>query len=175
MNIVTVCAVTMFFSCRGDISEVQEINRIDKIPNGVAENFRLKYTDSTHLKAVVSGPLYKDFGNQSFPYQEFPEGVYVEYYGDNDQVSTIQADYGIVYSGTDLIDLQGNVVIKTHDGKILRAPQLYWDQTNDWIFTEERFTFESDEYDIEGVGIDFNKEYTQLRFRQGKGDAVIEE
>ncbi|TRZ43256.1 LPS export ABC transporter periplasmic protein LptC [Robertkochia solimangrovi] len=174
-NIVTVFTVTMFFSCQGNYDEVRKIDETALVPVGVATNFELRYVDSMKLRSIVSGKVYSDFSNQKFPYQEFPEGVHVEYFDDKNQKSTVEADYGIIYSETKLIDLQGNVVVTSFDGKVLKAPQLYYDQLNDWIFTEGEFQFTSPDYDMEGTGIDFNKEYTQLRFHGRKGSAVIEE
>ncbi|MCX2679947.1 LPS export ABC transporter periplasmic protein LptC [Galbibacter sp. EGI 63066] len=174
-NIVTVFAVTMFFSCEGNLKEVQQMNTANKNPTGVAENFILKYTDSTKLKAIVSGPVYEDFGNQTFPYQKFPEGLHVDFFDENNQKSSISADYGIIYSDTKLIDLKGNVVLETHDGKKLEAPQLYWDQNNEWIFTEGTYTFTSPDLNMTGVGIDFNKEFTVVSSHGNTGSAIVEE
>lgn len=123
-NIVTVFSVTMFFSCKGNLKEVQKINAINKNPIGIAENYVLKYTDSTRLVAVVSGPLYKDFSNQQFPYREFPNGFHVDFYDEDNQKSSIEADYGIIYLDTELIDMQGNVILQTHDGRQLHSDQL---------------------------------------------------
>ena len=49
-------------------------------PQGEAYNFKLVYTDSTKVVAVVTSPLNKDYTNQRMPYSEFPEGVKVEFY-----------------------------------------------------------------------------------------------
>ncbi|WP_242513665.1 LPS export ABC transporter periplasmic protein LptC [Galbibacter mesophilus] len=175
MNIVTVFAVTMLFSCEGYLSETQEINKPQKMPVGIAENFVLKYTDSTKLKAVVSGPIYEDYGNQKFPYRVFPDGVHVDFYDDNNQKSVVEANYGIIYLDTELIDMQGDVVLKTHDGKQLNAPQLFWDQQNQWIFTEGDYTFTSPDLNMKGVGIDFNREFTVVSSHGNTGTAVVKE
>ncbi|QLE00672.1 LPS export ABC transporter periplasmic protein LptC [Galbibacter sp. BG1] len=174
-NIVTVFAVTMFFSCEGYLSETQELNKRNKMPVGVAENFVLKYTDSTKLKAVVSGPVYEDYSNQEFPYREFPKGVHVDFYDDKNQKSVISANYGIIYIDTELIDMKGNVVLETHDGKRLNAPQLYWDRNNQWIFTEGNYIFTSPDLNMKGVGIDFNKEFTVVSSHGNTGTAVVKE
>lgn len=174
-NIVTVFTVTMFFSCKGNLKEVQKIGALNKNPIGIAENYVLKYTDSTKLVAVVSGPLYKDFSNQQFPYREFPEGFHVDFYDEDNQKSSIEADYGIIYLETELIDMKGNVVLKTHDGRQLLSDQLYWDQQNQWVFTEGNYTFISEDLNIQGVGIDFNRDFTLVNSHGNTGDALFEE
>ncbi len=174
-NIVTVFSVTMFFSCKGNLKEVQKINAINKNPIGIAENYVLKYTDSTRLVAVVSGPLYKDFSNQQFPYREFPNGFHVDFYDEDNQKSSIEADYGIIYLDTELIDMQGNVILQTHDGRQLHSDQLYWDQQHNWVFTEGNYSFISEDLNIQGVGIDFNRDFSVVNSHGNTGDALFEE
>jgi LPS export ABC transporter protein LptC len=88
------------------------------------------------------------------------------------------ADNGIIYAGTNIIDLQGNVIIEMQDGKKLETPQLYYDQNNEWIFTQEKFKF-SDEKDgtlIYGMGLDFNRDFTILNaHKTGDGYKIIKD
>ena len=116
-------------------------------PQGVATNFTLTYTEAeiemssldsatTRIIAVLKSPLNEDYDNQRFKYKVFPKGLQVDFYDEDNQKSIIKADYGIIYSQTNLIDLQGNVVIENQDGLKLETPQLYWDRTNKWIFTD---------------------------------------
>ena len=88
------------------------------------------------------------------------------------------ADYGIIYSGTDIIDLIGNVIIEMQDGKKLETPQLYYDRANKWIFTQEKFKY-SDEKDgtlIQGMGMDFNEDFTILNaHKTGDGYKIIKD
>ncbi|NAS31409.1 LPS export ABC transporter periplasmic protein LptC [Flavobacteriaceae bacterium R38] len=175
INIVTVFTVTMFFSCENEIKELRELDTVKKFPEGIAEDFVLTYTDSARVKAILTSEKNLNFSNQSFPYQEFPDGVKVVFMGDNNKESVVTADYAIIYSLTDVIDLRGNVVLETHDGKRLEAPQLYWDQKNEWIFTEKNYTFTSPDLNMGGIGIDFNKEFTIVNSHKNAGDAVIKE
>ncbi len=175
MSIVTTFVVTMFFSCQDNYKELQKLSQNPRFPEGEAENFSLIYTDSGKVKAVLKSPLNKNFSNQSFPYQEFPRGLQVDFFDKQNNKSTVTADYGIYYSLTRLIDLEGNVVLKTHDGKELHAAQLYWDQKNEWIFTEKNYIYTSPDLNMSGVGIDFNKEFTRVNSHRNSGSAIIEE
>ena len=157
-------------------------------PQGVATNFTLTYTkarkemttlDSSDSRviAVLRSPLNEDYDNQRFKYKEFPEGLQVDFYDDNDQKSVIKADYGIIYSQTNLVDLRGNVVIEDHEGKILETPQLYWDRKNKWIFTEAEFTYTNPEEGtvMDGQGMDFNEDGTFLSAQKTFGLMTIKE
>ncbi|WP_340077679.1 LPS export ABC transporter periplasmic protein LptC [Leptobacterium sp. I13] len=174
---VTVIAVTVFFSCQGNYKEVQKLSVTERFPGGVAENFQLTYTDSGVVKAILTSPLNTDFSNQEFPYQEFPKGLSVEFFDEQQKKSVVTADYGIIYSATNLIDLQGNVILETHDGKKLEAPQIYWDQSNEWIFTKEKFVFTNPEEGtiMHGEGIDFDKEFKVANAHKTYGVFSIED
>ncbi|WP_298416741.1 LPS export ABC transporter periplasmic protein LptC [uncultured Kordia sp.] len=159
--IVTALAVTMLFSCQGDYnSEMQKLSYSKRFPVGEAENIFLVYTDSGKVKSTLRSPYNKDFSNQKFPFSEFPKGVIVKFFDDQNNENTITADYAILYSDTRLVDLQGNVTLTTHKGDVLAAPQLFWDQDREWIFTEGEFKI-SNEYGVllQGTnGIDFNRD-----------------
>lgn len=173
--IVTLISVTMFFSCEGNLKEVRQLNVSSKSPSGIAKDFKLTYTDSAKVKAIVTGPVYKDFSNQEFQYREFPEGIEVNFFDDDNNKSIVTANYGIIYSKTNLVELVGDVVLETHEGKKLEAPQLYWDRKNEWIFTEKNYTFTSEDLNMSGVGIDFNRNFTKVNSHRNTGNALVKE
>ena len=157
-------------------------------PQGVATNFTLTNTEApkemttqdsatSRIKAVLKSPLFEDYDNMDFKYKEFPKGMHVDVYDEKGQKSTITADYGIIYSQTNLVDLQGNVVIESHDGKKLETPQLYWDRKNKWIFTEAEFTYTNPEDGtvMDGQGMDFNREFTFFSAHKTFGLMTIKE
>ncbi len=67
--------------------------------------------------------------------------------------------------------------METHDGKRLVADQLYWDRTNDWIFTEGRFTLSNPEEGtlLNGTGMDFNREFSYFNAHQTGGQMEVPE
>ena len=73
-NFLLIIAIS-FLSCENNFQEVLEINKENKIPVGVTNNFVLKYSDSAKVKAILESPKNVDFTNQPFPYSEFPDGL----------------------------------------------------------------------------------------------------
>lgn len=110
-------------------------------PIGEAENMLLKYTDSGVIRMTLQGKKMLDFSNDEFPYTHFPEGVIVEIFNQKQKngKTTITADRGLSYDVTDIIDLQGNVVVTDADGNTFIGDQMYWNQNDKWIFTNDRF------------------------------------
>ncbi len=135
ITIVTVFSVAMFFSCNNNIKDVQKVGVSENEPVGDAENINFKYTDSGKIQAVVISSKMLDYSNRDFPFMEFPNGATMDVFDDKNKKTVIVADYAIIYENTGLIDLQGNVVITTHDKNILKTEQLYFDKKNQWLFS----------------------------------------
>ncbi|MBS9462005.1 LPS export ABC transporter periplasmic protein LptC [Flagellimonas sp. 389] len=178
----------LFISCADDYKRVGEEAVKPIFPQGVAQNFTLTYTETidemstedlsnSRVIAVLTSPITEDFDNQDFKYRTFPEGLKVDFFDEKSQKSVITADYGIVYSQTNLIDLQGNVVIESHDGKKLETPQLFYDRANNWIFTEEKFTYTNPEDGtvMDGEGMDFNRDFSFFNAHKTYGLMTLKE
>lgn len=162
-GIVAAFVVTMLFSCQGNYNnEIQKLSYSKRFPVGEAENIFLVYTDSGKVKSTLKSPYNRDFSNQQFPFMEFPKGIELKFFDDQNKENTVTADYGILYSNTRLVDLQGNVKVVMHNGNVLEAPQLFWDQDREWVFTEGEYKI-SGEYGmlVQGTnGIDFNRDFS---------------
>lgn len=172
--IVTTLVVTMFFSCKDNFKEVQQIGVLQNEPIGVAQNINLKYTDSGIVKANLISPKMKDYSNREFAFQEFPDGIKLLLY-DKGKKSTILSDYAISYAKNDLIDLQRNVIIVTQQNDSIFANQLYYDQKNEQIFTDEAFRMKSPTKIIEGKGFNSDKDFKNFEALEVTGIIYLDE
>lgn len=178
----------LFLSCTDNYKRVGE-EAVKKVyPRGVVEDFVLTYTElpeklgleeigSSKILAVLSGPIREDYEQLVFPYQTFPKGLLVEVFNEKNERTTIEADYGVLYSSTSIVDLRGNVIIKSDDGKKLETPQLYYDRGNEWAFTQEKFKFTNPEDGtvMDGEGMDIQKDLNFLNAHKTYGLMLIKE
>jgi len=187
-GIATVLSMAMLFSCGDAYKRVGDEAKKEIVPQGIANDFVLTYTEipekmgtedigSSKVMAVLSGPVRNDFENLNFPHQTFPEGLLVEIYNEKNEKTTIEADHGIYYSATGVVDLQGSVIIKSDDGKKLETPQLYYDRQNEWAFTEETFKFTNPEDGtvMDGKGMDIKKDLSFMNAHKTFGLMLIKE
>ncbi|MDX1603421.1 MAG: LPS export ABC transporter periplasmic protein LptC [Salinimicrobium sediminis] len=175
-GIVTILFVTMLFSCEGNLKGVRQMEMPEDAPQAIGQGINLKYTDSGRVVATLKSEKMKDYSNKNFPYREFPEGLMVEFYDEERKKNTVTANYGVIYNETGLIDLQGNVVVITSDSTELTADQLYWDQTNNWVFTDHPNTIKfKNGARNKGQGFDSNQEFTNFRSRSNVGVQILEE
>ncbi len=170
MFLVSICTILILGSCDSSLKEVQKINVSEFSPSGDADSITLKYTDSGKIKAVLVASKMLDYATVKYPFTEFPNGVNVTLYDQKARRTFIRSDYAIQFKGTDLIDLQGNVKISTEDNQVLETQQLYFDQKNEWFFTEGKFKFTAPKGNSIGEGIDFNKDFTIMNTQKFSGE-----
>lgn len=172
--LVTVLTVAIF-SCKNNFKEVQQIGISENEPIGIAEDLNLKYTDSGKVQAHLISDKMLDYSNYDFAFSEFPNGITLYLYDDNDNKTTIVSDYAKVYDQTGLIDLQGNVMLTGYDGQKLEAEQLYFDQNKEWMFTNQAVRFTDKDQVINGNGFDSNMDFTKARVLEINGVVLLDE
>ncbi|MEP1490060.1 MAG: LPS export ABC transporter periplasmic protein LptC [Algibacter sp.] len=173
--IVTAIVVTMFFSCNNNLKQVNKIGISENEPIGEAEDINFKKTDSGRVKAILISPKMLDYSNRSYPYKEFPKGIDLELFDENNKRSNILADYAITYDQTDLIDLRGHVKLITADKDTLFAEQLYYDNSKGWIFTNRPVTFRTGQDLIHGNGFDSNSKFSNAEVLEVTGIVTLDE
>lgn len=174
-NGVSAFAVILFFSCDDGSSTLKQINQFNENPVGIAYDIHMTYTDSAEVKAILTAPLNLDYTHLSFKYSEFPEGLKIIFYNNNNEENTVVADYGILYNQTKIVDLQGNVVLLSDDGSRLETSQMYWDSEKEWLFTEQPFTFKNINYDMAAIRLDTNKEFSKFQTGNLTGTMLVKE
>ncbi|MDA7693265.1 LPS export ABC transporter periplasmic protein LptC [Flavobacteriaceae bacterium] len=168
-------ATALFISCEDNTEALKEINSDRQDPIGTALNIRMVYTDSVKVQAVLTAPKHVDYTNLDFRYAEFPEGLKVIFYDDQGNANEVLSDYGILYNDTKLIDLKGNVQLKSHEGSLLTTNQLFWDAENEWLFTEMPFKFKDKDYNFDAIRLDTNKDFTKFQTGNLIGTVAVSE
>ena len=73
-------------------------------------------------------------------------------------------------AGQIILDLQGKVNIYNETGEKLETEQLYFDQKNEWFFTQKKFKFSSTKGVSYGEGIDFSKDFKKVNSQKISGE-----
>ncbi|MFN3967700.1 LPS export ABC transporter periplasmic protein LptC [Flavobacterium sp.] len=162
-------------SCESNFKEVQKMGVSEFTPSGDADSINLKYTDSGRITANLISPKMLDYATVEFPFTEFPKGMHLTLFDKNGKQTYIDADYAVRYKITDMIDLQGHVKISNQNGEQLETEQLYYDQKNEWFFTEKKFKFTSPKGVSYGEGIDFSKDFKKVNSQKVSGQVQSSE
>jgi len=168
--------VITLFACEGNYQNIKKFSLSDGSPIAVGKDIDFKYTDSGKLITNLLAPELLDFSNLKFPYKEFPQGIEVHFWDKDREESIIESDYAVQYDDNGLVDLRENVKIITADSMVLQAEQLYWDQKNQWVFTDCDYTIRfKDGSSNKGAGFDSNQDFTIFFSRKNLGIQIIEE
>lgn len=162
-------------SCESNFRDVQKMGFAEFSPSGDADGINLKYTDSGRITANLVSPKMLDYATVEFPFTEFPKGIHLTLYDKNGKETYIDAKYAVSHKATNLIDLKNNVKISNQQGQLLETEQLYYDQKNEWFFTEKKFKFTSPKGISYGEGIDFSKDFKKVNSQKISGEVQSSE
>jgi LPS export ABC transporter protein LptC len=171
---LTITIVLLCIACESNFKDVQKMGVSEFTPSGDADSINLKYTDSGRITANLISPKMLDYATVEFPFTEFPKGMHLTLYDKNGKQTFIEANYAVSHKNTDLIDLQGKVKISNQQGNQLETEQLYYDQKNEWFFTEKMFKFTSPKGVSYGEGIDFSKDFKKVNSKKISGQVQSE-
>jgi LPS export ABC transporter protein LptC len=161
-------------SCESNFRDVQKMSVSEFTPSSDADSINLKYTDSGRITANLVSPKMLDYATVKFPFTEFPIGMHLTLYDKNGKETYIEGNYATSDKSTNIIDLQGKVKISNQNGEQLETEQLYYDQKNEWFFTEKKFKFTSPKGVSYGEGIDFSKDFKKLNSQKISGQVQSE-
>lgn len=172
-SIATIYLVAMLFSCTNNTTEVRDFLADKNKPIGIAVNINHVYKDSGYITSKLMTPLLHDFSNrEEHPYNEFPNGVKIITINKNGKDSTtIIGNYGLSYNRTAISEVKGNVVIINHtDAVKLETNQLFWDQKEQYFFTEDGFRLTTQNDTINGFGFEAKQNLKEWIAKDITGD-----
>jgi LPS export ABC transporter protein LptC len=173
--IVSILFCFAITGCESNFKEVQKMGFAEFTPSGDADGINLKYTDSGRITANLVSPKMLDYATVRFPFTEFPRGIHLTLYDKDGKETYVDAKYAVSHKPTNLIDLQDNVKISNQNGDLLETEQLYYDQKNEWFFTEKKFKFTSAKGVSFGEGIDFSKDFKKVNSQKISGEVQSSE
>ena len=165
----------LLFSCTNDIKEIHDILEDRNLPIAVAENIHLVFKDSGVIETKMKSPLLYDYSNRKkHPYSEFPQGIYITKIEENDDSTSIQGDYAITYSKTNVSEIKGNVQVVNYAKKYrLNTSQLYWDQKLHYFFSEKKFTLITPSDTLYGAGFESSENLSHWHIKNNSGSLQV--
>ncbi|HFS66641.1 MAG TPA: LPS export ABC transporter periplasmic protein LptC [Flavobacteriia bacterium] len=175
-SIATILLVAMLFSCENDQKKVKDFIADKNLPISVTKNIYLIHTDSGKVKSKMLTKLLHDFSNRyKHPYQEFPKGIKLTTFEKNGDSTTITANYARTYKNTQVSEIKGNVIVINHKKNMkLATEQLFWDQKENYFFSNKKTILISGNDTLIGAdGFDANADLTNANMMNNKGKLEI--
>jgi LPS export ABC transporter protein LptC len=164
-------------SCETDIEKINIITKNVILPDISMENAELLYSDTAKLKVKIIAPKLDKYNKPIEPYMEFPIGVEVFFYNENEEISsTISAEYGIYYETKRLWEGRKNVIATNDKGEKLNTEQLFWDMEKEIIFSDKFSKITTDDGVFFGKnGFTAEQDFSRWRLKGSEGSVNIKE
>ncbi len=130
------------------------------------------FSDSAVVKNKITAKRQLQYTNGDL---DFPEGIYIETYGENETVtSTIVADQGRYDQEKNEFTAEGNVVVKNlESGETLKTELLHWNRNDKKVYTDRYVEIISQEEVIMGEGLTAEEDMSSYRILKPTGSFSV--
>lgn len=134
-------------------------------------NIHSTYSDSGRVKLKFDAPLQRELKDGN---QEFPEGLYVQFFDKAGNVSsTLIANYGLYYKLKKRWLARGNVQLANIEKDSLFSEELYWSMDNKKIYTDKNVTIITKDSRLWGEGLEADETLTNYEILHPVGRTYI--
>jgi LPS export ABC transporter protein LptC len=159
-----------FCACENDISEVNRLFSKEETNVETAKGVQMLYSDSARLQLRIVSPLLLRHLEKREPWQEFPEGLLVEFFNEQGEVtSRLTANYAVRYENDNKIVVQDSVVWQSEFGERLESEELVWDEAADKVHTNKFVVVSRPDEIVYGHGFESNQKFTIWKIRAIEG------
>ena len=173
--IVIISGLLLLMSCENDLAEVNKIVSSDELKYETMNNVELLYSDSAIIRVKVYGKKMLRHLDTKEPYQEFPEGMEVNFYGPTGRVqSELTSKYAIRYENAKEIYVKDSVVWESRNQETLETEELIWDEKNNKVHTKKFVKITRPDEIVYGYGIEVDQDFTRWEINAITGRIKVE-
>ena len=133
-------------------------------------------SDSGVTRYRIEAPQWLMFDKTEPPYQEFPQGIYLEQFDIELKVqASLKADYAYYDENAQQWTLRGNVHALNRKGEQFDTPEMKWDQKSHRVYSDTSIHITREKSIITGVGFDSNEEMSKYTILNPTGVFPIKE
>jgi LPS export ABC transporter protein LptC len=142
----------------------------------VTDSVSTLISDSGVTRYRIEASQWLVFDRTEPPYQEFPQGIYLEQFDvDLSVQASLKADYAYYDEQAQQWTLRGNVHALNREGEQFDTPLLMWNQQTHRVFSDTTIHITREKSIIEGVGFESNEEMSKYTILNPTGVFPVEE
>lgn len=123
------------------------------LPSQESWNSTITFSDSGIVKAIVKAGHIFSFENAGLTFLE--DHVVVDFFDEYGKHSTVlTSDKGTVNEQTNNLQAEGNVVVKSDSGTVVRTEKMFWDNSRQLIHSPEFVRITSPKEQLQGTGFE---------------------
>lgn len=168
-------AAILFYACENNnLEEIKAFSSPENLPVLEATDFETLVTDSGKVRYFVKAPKLLRFETDGSDYVEFPEGVELIQYDENQNViSGITANYAKQFLEDKKWEAKNNVIATNAEGDTLKTEHLIYEEEEGKIHTEEFVRIIRPDQIITGVGFESDQAMENWRIKNPKGTIYV--
>ena len=153
----------IFYSCGGEsVQQSGESLPRNQVAVLVTDSVSTLISDSGVTRYRIEAPQWLVYDKTEPPYQEFPQGIYLEQFDENLTVqASLKADYAHYDESAQIWTLRGNVHALNRKGEQFDTPLLCWSQNEHRVYSDTTIHITREVSIIEGVGFESNEEMSK--------------
>lgn len=153
---------------QGDRAKAQKM-QTDTVYPEIATGVQINVTDSGRRIAQINSPLMERYAGKE-PYIEMRKGLQGLFFDKMGvKQNQLDANYGISYEKTKVIEVRNNVRLENVKGDKLTTEKLTWDQASKKIYTDQFVKIATANEVIYGHGFESNENFTVYRIFKTEG------
>lgn len=175
-SVLVAPAILLCACSHGSLGRSEELSSRKEIPAVISENVKTLISDSGITRYRIEAPTWLVYDKTDPPYQEFPQGIYMEQFDAHLNVqASMEADSAYYNETTQIWELWGHVHAMNRKGEQFDTPNLNWNQKKHRIYSDSIIHITREKSIITGVGFDSNEEMSQYTILNPTGMFPIDE
>jgi hypothetical protein len=169
-------ALFSLFACSNeDKKNKEQISKKDALVE-VAKEVQLLYSDSAVVRIKVTGPKLLSHIDKENPYDEFSEGVKMDFFDALQQPSSIlTGKYALRYPLKNQVIIRDSCVWQSLGSQEkLEAFELIWDENLQKVYSNKLVIITTPTEKIWGYGFETNQDFTRWKINKPQGRLAVE-
>lgn len=157
-------ATILFLACEKTPPPVDEVLMRQGLEAEIARDVEILYSDSAKIKVRVTGPTMLYHQDRADVRQEFPDGVQVEFFDEEQQISSVlTAKYGVRLETQNKVVVRDSVVWQSTVGDMLETSELTWDERQKKVHTNKFVVVTRPDEIMYGHGFEADQNFRDIR------------
>ncbi|MBQ0007457.1 MAG: LPS export ABC transporter periplasmic protein LptC [bacterium] len=173
---LSIAALLLLNSCEKEHKNESSISDRKNAPVLYEDSITALVSDSGILRYRLTAMKWYVFDKADTPYWDFPDGIRFERFDINYNIdAAIECDKAVYFSEMEKWHLEGNIRAQNLNGERFYTDELYWDQKNETVESDEKITIIQKDKKILGKGFRANQTFSQYTILQPTGIFPVEE
>lgn len=173
--LVGVALLVGFSSCVNDLDSIRKVTYKATDPDERTRNLEVVYTDSGYARVQVFANLAETYSKPE-AVTKLKDGVKVNFFNETGEiVSVLTAMYGEIQQDKGTMFVRDSVQLYNYKkNQRLETEQLFWNQKDSSIFSENAVVIRTPEAVLFGQGIRTKQDFSHYEFLKPKGKVSLQ-